>query len=224
MVPGSPSRPATRSWRQRMKDSDCALCSATATRSSVVGSTTCSAPRAPRWSSRRSKRRTPAYAERWIRTVRAEYLDWLLIIGRGHLEQVLRRYVEHYNQHRPHRALGLEPPDPLAGLTLVSQARRVPGTPTRPSWWLASGVPASCMNAFTHPTRCRARIDRRRAAQERTGKPTRSTPQHPRCYPTSITAPCAQVRSSNYSTIATTLPLACPSPRYRCASGTSRNG
>jgi putative transposase len=48
-----------------------------------------------------------AYAERWIRTVRAECLDWLLIVGRGHLEQVLRVYVEHYNGHRPHRALGL---------------------------------------------------------------------------------------------------------------------
>jgi len=53
-----------------------------------------------------------AYAERWIRTVRAECLDWLLIIGRGHLEQVLRVYIEHYNAHRPHRALGLQPPDP----------------------------------------------------------------------------------------------------------------
>jgi transposase len=56
-----------------------------------------------------------AYAERWIRTVRAECLDWLLIVGRGHLEQVLGVYVEHYNVHRPHRALGLEPPDPPAG-------------------------------------------------------------------------------------------------------------
>jgi putative transposase len=43
-----------------------------------------------------------AYAERWIRTARAECLDWLLI-GRGHLEQVLRIYVDHYNRHRPHR-------------------------------------------------------------------------------------------------------------------------
>jgi putative transposase len=37
--------------------------------------------------------RTPnanAHAERWIRTIRAECLDWLLIVGRGHLEQVLR--------------------------------------------------------------------------------------------------------------------------------------
>jgi hypothetical protein len=33
-----------------------------------------------------------AYAERWIRTVRAECLDWLLIVSRGHLEQVLRIY------------------------------------------------------------------------------------------------------------------------------------
>ena len=66
-----------------------------------------------------------AYAERWIRTVRAECLDWLLIISRGHLEQVLRIYVEHDNRHRPHRALGLEPPGPSAGLTLVGGARRV---------------------------------------------------------------------------------------------------
>jgi putative transposase len=65
-----------------------------------------------------------AHAERWVRTVRAECLDWLLIVSRGHLEHVLRRYVEHHNQHRPHRALGLEPPDPPAGLALVGEARR----------------------------------------------------------------------------------------------------
>jgi hypothetical protein len=42
-----------------------------------------------------------AFAERWIRTVRAECLDWLLVVGRGHLAQVLRVYVAHYNAHRP---------------------------------------------------------------------------------------------------------------------------
>jgi putative transposase len=56
--------------------------------------------------------RANAYAERWVRTVRAECLDWLLIVGRGHLEKVLRVYIQHYNGHRPHRSLGLHPPDP----------------------------------------------------------------------------------------------------------------
>ena len=64
-----------------------------------------------------------AYAERWIRTVRAECLDWLLIVGRGHLEQVLRVYVEHYNRHRAHRALQLQAPDPATGLTTVDEGR-----------------------------------------------------------------------------------------------------
>jgi putative transposase len=64
-----------------------------------------------------------AYAERWVRTVRAECLDWLLIVGRGHLEQVLRVYAAHYNTHRPHRALGLEPPDSPAGLRVVRDTR-----------------------------------------------------------------------------------------------------
>jgi Integrase core domain len=92
-----------------------------------------------------------AYAERWVRTVRTECLDWLLIVGRGHLEQVLRIYVRHYNQHRP--------PSAWAGTAQSSRcsdpARRPspsPSGPTRPAWWIGSRVPTSCMNAFTHPT------------------------------------------------------------------------
>jgi len=46
-----------------------------------------------------------AIAERFVRTVRAECLDWLLILNRRHLERVLRVYVDHYNRERPHRAL-----------------------------------------------------------------------------------------------------------------------
>jgi putative transposase len=53
-----------------------------------------------------------AYAERVVRTIRAECLDWTLILGRGHLDQTLRTYVDHYNRARPHRALGLVPPLP----------------------------------------------------------------------------------------------------------------
>ena len=70
-----------------------------------------------------------AYAERWVRTVRAECLDWLLIVGRGHLERILRVYVRHYNEHRPHRALGLQPPDQPAGLTVVAEDQQ--GTVSR---------------------------------------------------------------------------------------------
>jgi putative transposase len=52
-----------------------------------------------------------AFTERWIGTVRAECLDGLLFVGRRHLEHVLRVYTEHYNRHRPHRALRFEAPD-----------------------------------------------------------------------------------------------------------------
>jgi putative transposase len=52
-----------------------------------------------------------AYAERFVHTIRAECLDWLLIIGRRHLETVLRIYTHHYNRERPHRGLALLSPD-----------------------------------------------------------------------------------------------------------------
>jgi len=52
-----------------------------------------------------------AYAERFVRTVRAECLDWLLIVGRRHLETVLRIYTAHYKRERPHRGLALLSPD-----------------------------------------------------------------------------------------------------------------
>jgi putative transposase len=53
-----------------------------------------------------------AIAERFVRTLRAECLDWLLILNRRQLERVLRIYIDHYNTQRPHRALELRPPDP----------------------------------------------------------------------------------------------------------------
>jgi transposase InsO family protein len=51
-----------------------------------------------------------AFAERWVRTVRRECLDWMLIWSRRHLERVLDEYVRHYNDERPHRSLELRPP------------------------------------------------------------------------------------------------------------------
>ncbi len=55
-----------------------------------------------------------AFAERFVRTVRAECLDWLLIVNRRHLERVLLVFINHYNTHRPHRALNLMPRAPTA--------------------------------------------------------------------------------------------------------------
>ncbi len=61
------------------------------------------------------------FAERWVGTVRRDCL-WILIVSRRQLEQVLRIYVDHYNNHRPHRGLGLTPPTPERRLRLVDAA------------------------------------------------------------------------------------------------------
>ena len=77
------------------------------------------APRSPR---------ANAYAERWVRTVRAECRDWTLVWNRRQLYRVLSEYLRHYNTIRPHRSLGLQPPQPASRLTLVepgSAASRV---------------------------------------------------------------------------------------------------
>ncbi|HEU5217168.1 MAG TPA: integrase core domain-containing protein, partial [Gemmatimonadales bacterium] len=54
--------------------------------------------------------RANASAERWVGTVRREVLDRMLIVGRRHLVSVVGEYADHYNTHRPHRALGQAPP------------------------------------------------------------------------------------------------------------------
>jgi putative transposase len=56
-----------------------------------------------------------AYAERWVGSVRRECLDRLLIFGGRQLEHVLRIYIRHFNQQRPHRALELRPPERPGG-------------------------------------------------------------------------------------------------------------
>ena len=53
-----------------------------------------------------------AFAERWVKTVRNECLDKLLIFNEAHLRQVLREYIAYYNTARPHEALGQQSPLP----------------------------------------------------------------------------------------------------------------
>jgi len=67
-----------------------------------------------------------AYAERWVRTVRAECLDWILIRSRRHLHRVPTAYLRHYNTARPHRGLNLAVPQPtLAPAVAPGPAQRV---------------------------------------------------------------------------------------------------
>jgi putative transposase len=58
-----------------------------------------------------------AHAERWAGTLRRDCLDRILILNRWHLDRVLRIYVAHYNRHRPHRSLSLQPPDACSAPT-----------------------------------------------------------------------------------------------------------
>jgi len=58
-----------------------------------------------------------AFAERWVRTVRQESLDHLLVMSRRQLGSVICEYVRHYNKARPHRGLHLAVPEHAPGQT-----------------------------------------------------------------------------------------------------------
>jgi transposase InsO family protein len=52
-----------------------------------------------------------AYAERWVRSVREECLDHLLIISERHLDHVLTVYSQYYNCARPHQGIEQQIPE-----------------------------------------------------------------------------------------------------------------
>ena len=59
-----------------------------------------------------------AHAERVIETMRAECLDWMLILGQRHLDRTLRTYADHYNRGRSRCALALASPLAEASITV----------------------------------------------------------------------------------------------------------
>ena len=106
-----------------IRDRDAKFTSVFDTIFAAVGVTTVTIPpRAPR---------ANCYAERWVRTARAECTDRMLIYGERHLRSVLGQYAGHYNGHRPHQSRQQRPPDQTAHvsalLNLPIQRRKVLG-------------------------------------------------------------------------------------------------
>ena len=47
-----------------------------------------------------------AYAERWVRSVKDEYLSQLIVFGERGLRHTVQGYVDHYHQERNHQGQG----------------------------------------------------------------------------------------------------------------------
>jgi len=53
------------------------------------------------------------FAERFVRSIKSECLNKMLIFGERHLRYVIENYVDHYHTERPHQGIGnniIEPP------------------------------------------------------------------------------------------------------------------
>lgn len=85
--------------------------------------------------------RANAFAERFVRTVRSECLDHILIYGRRHLERVLRAYVDHYMEERPHRGLDPSRRQRTRGSRSREKEDRAEGRPRR----IDPRIPLGCM-------------------------------------------------------------------------------
>ena len=73
--------------------------------------------------------RANAIAERWVRTIRAECLDYSLVLGHQHLQQLIDEYAAYYNEWRPHRSLNQaapcqqrRQPSPGAGGQIIAES------------------------------------------------------------------------------------------------------
>ena len=71
-----------------------------------------------------------AFAERWVRSVREECFDHLLILNALHLKRVLLEYIDgYYNVARPHQGIGqcFPIPNKMLNSTGLIQCRKILG-------------------------------------------------------------------------------------------------
>ena len=52
-----------------------------------------------------------AYAERFVRTIRNEALDWFILFNYKQVEEITREHITYYNKQRPHQSLEQQPPE-----------------------------------------------------------------------------------------------------------------
>ena len=71
-----------------------------------------------------------AFAERWVRTVRHELLDRTLIWNHRQLARLLDDFIQHYNEHRPHRALGQRSPTDNTDASVIALGHPIQRTTT----------------------------------------------------------------------------------------------
>ncbi|GGZ04044.1 transposase [Streptomyces poonensis] len=80
----------------------------------VQGLSTATPPRSPNCN---------PHAERFIRSVREECTDRILLYNRGHTERILRDYAEHFNAHRPHQGRNQHAPHDDPGVVPLPAPR-----------------------------------------------------------------------------------------------------
>jgi putative transposase len=81
------------------------------------------------------------FAERWVRSVRQEMLDQVLVLNEAHLRRVLQIYIEYYNTRRPHQSLEQQSPIPYPepAMTRAVEKRQLLGGILNDYFWAPGG-------------------------------------------------------------------------------------